>query len=591
MEFHYKTIKIKKKTLVQEGCLSMNDTGICLLTGKNGAGKTLLLSQIYEKYQKRAIFCKQENDGILEHFSVVENISMTKNKAVNDEISKKLAFYGLEHLLPLHTKKMSGGEKRMVCLLRAIFSNRSIVFIDEPTNDLDYIMVEKLTTIIKDYEEKKLFFMITHDSRFYAIAEKVFIIENNVVRIRQEKEREKIAEHNKENVMLGENGNIAGCKLSEGEGHNKTGRDFIQIWKKNRIGICFFILISILVINYMAEIVQINEETLEANLKENQINLFVPVSSMEVADLFHGAINIKLAEEILNANLWKNSKEIVKTNERTDTGTAIKGIVLNETKNYEVYPMEFFNQEERAYKYPLDVYLTDFLGEEYDTAWIDVSDIMGNTFMDMLMDCEGKRYEFDKRLYDKSVKKIAEEEPKNGKKNEPVYITVILKQGYGIEDFLKDSSVKQQLTAENIYLQSNETIKTCNQLKFIITYKELMKDMCTLCVLILVIEILFHLAYLFYKKKDMRILYDYGLEIGELKKNILKCENDMIWRGLIALVIGAGCFLYLYVDKKAFVILNYFPVIYLLLIAIFSWKIREVILKKAVDIFCSWKYR
>lgn len=583
MEFQFKRIKIKNKILLQEGCLSMNDTGVCLLTGKNGTGKTLFLHQIYDRYQKDAIFCKQENDGILEHLSVIENISITQNKEANDEITQKLKFYQLEHLLTLDSGKMSGGEKRMVCLLRVIFSDRSIVLIDEPTNDLDYVMVEKLITIIKDYEKEKLFFMITHDNRFYEIAEKVFVIENGVIRSNIYKDdREKVVK----NVIEDDKRKTADYNLDGKKKYNKSTKDFIHIWKKNRIGICFFVLISILAINCIGEIIQIKEETLEADLKENQINLFLPVSSMGTADLSHGAVPVKLVNDMLGRDLWKNSKRIMKTKDSTNNRTETEGIVLNNTKKYEVYPMEFFNQEERAYKYPLYVYLKYFLGVEETSGWIDMSNIMECTFMD----CEGKRYDFDKKLYDKSVKKIIDENPKNGKKNEVVYMTVILKSGYKIEDFLDDNGVKQIIT-DNLYLQSNETITACNQLKVITTYKRLIKNMCMLCILILIIEVLFYIIYLFYKRKDIRILYDYGLEIIQLKKNILKCENDRISRIIITLVVGMGCFLCLYINEKAFVLLNYFPVMCLFLTAIFSWEIRKRILKKEIEIVCNWKYR
>ena len=118
---------------------------INVITGKNGVGKTLILQRMIEfaiENDMKAIYVEQSNEAVLQSCSVLENISMSKEKEATSEAFEYLKRYNLEHLAEHEVNELSGGEKRLVCLLRGFFHTTDLLLVDEPTNDLDYRMVE-----------------------------------------------------------------------------------------------------------------------------------------------------------------------------------------------------------------------------------------------------------------------------------------------------------------------------------------------------------------------------------------------------------------------------------------------------------------
>lgn len=572
MRIQFEAIKVKKKILIQEGCLSVNNQGIYIITGQNGSGKTLLMKNIYSHFEKQMVLVEQENDGIIAELSILENISMTKEEQRNKRIKQLLIAYQLEELLTLNRNKMSGGEKRIICLLRGIFSERKIILIDEPTNDLDYRMVEKLLLLLKDFAIKKLFLIVTHDSSFHSIAKGIF-------RVKDKQITGSVPSIEKNSESL---------EKAEGIHDTKSVENgiFNTLWRKNRIGILIVCLIGILAFDYTNKVVHIQDEVIETNLHGNQINLFYSVSNIGIADLNTGAVPIKWANDLLNENVWFHSDKFSKSKYLGSYIEDIQGLELDSSFDYKVYPMEYFNQKDRSYQYSFQTYLTDILGVGAEEGWIDASDIMGRSGVKEV----GTRYPFQQELFDKSIEKITSISDENKNTYEATFLTILLRNGYSTKEFLNDKRVIERMD-DNIYIQSKETIEVCNQLKQIVDYKQFMKNMLQLGIMLIVIEVLYLCIYLFAKRRYISILYYYGYEKEELKKNILEQQKDQLVRALLVFMLLLYSVFALYGRGKAFIFINYFPVFYTILFAMSSCKLRKKIIKQGVEMFCSWKYR
>ncbi len=76
----------------------------------------------------------QNNNSMITELSILENISMNVDKKYNVQLEKNVVECGCGKLLQKDIRKLSGGEKRLVSLLRVIFSKEKIILIDEPTN-------------------------------------------------------------------------------------------------------------------------------------------------------------------------------------------------------------------------------------------------------------------------------------------------------------------------------------------------------------------------------------------------------------------------------------------------------------------------
>ncbi|MBV1822361.1 ATP-binding cassette domain-containing protein, partial [Bacteroidales bacterium MSK.15.36] len=77
-------------------------------------------------------------------------------------------------------RKLSGGEKRRLYLLKVLMDAPNVLLLDEPTNDLD----TETLTILEDYLENfnGSVISVSHDRYFLdKIADKIFVFEGNGV--------------------------------------------------------------------------------------------------------------------------------------------------------------------------------------------------------------------------------------------------------------------------------------------------------------------------------------------------------------------------------------------------------------------------
>lgn len=119
---------------------------------------------------------KQDDNQILEYETVLTNISM--NEIAEKTVINFLEEHQLDYLITKKSKFLSGGEKRLVNLLRAILSNQEVLILDEPSNDLDIDVFEKAKQIIYQAAKSKIILLITHDDRFTEYDKKIEIKKN-----------------------------------------------------------------------------------------------------------------------------------------------------------------------------------------------------------------------------------------------------------------------------------------------------------------------------------------------------------------------------------------------------------------------------
>jgi cobalt/nickel transport system ATP-binding protein len=160
------------------------------VVGPNGAGKTTLLRTMiglqkpssgivrafgrerrsqadFREVRLRAAYLFQDADDQLFCPTVVEdvafgplNMGLEEDKAL-EKARVTLAFLGLEHLGPRITRRLSGGEKRLVCLAGILSMDPDVLLLDEPTNSLDAKHVEKLTQILAGLDKSMI--IVSHD--------------------------------------------------------------------------------------------------------------------------------------------------------------------------------------------------------------------------------------------------------------------------------------------------------------------------------------------------------------------------------------------------------------------------------------------
>ena len=157
--------------------------------GRSGSGKTTLIklmlgfyninkgqilynnTNIYDldiEYLRKNISYVNQNTKLF-NYSVLKNIKYS-NKATYTDVKFLINKYKLELILPdlsknvgINGNNLSGGQKQVVLILRAILKKSKIYFFDEPTSALDSITFNKILNIINDLKNKATVIIVTHD--------------------------------------------------------------------------------------------------------------------------------------------------------------------------------------------------------------------------------------------------------------------------------------------------------------------------------------------------------------------------------------------------------------------------------------------
>ncbi|KRM24994.1 ABC-F family ATP-binding cassette domain-containing protein [Limosilactobacillus panis] len=165
------------------------------ITGENGAGKTSLLNVIAQRVPLDSGVLKigetvkfgyytQQTEGIDDSKRMISFLSEVA-ESVTDKDGNKLSVTQLleRFLFPrfMHgtlIRKLSGGEKRRLYLLKILMQQPNVLLLDEPTNDLDISTL----TVLEDYLDSFAGTVITvsHDRYFLdKIADDLLIFHGN----------------------------------------------------------------------------------------------------------------------------------------------------------------------------------------------------------------------------------------------------------------------------------------------------------------------------------------------------------------------------------------------------------------------------
>jgi putative ABC transport system ATP-binding protein len=188
---------------------TVNKAELALIVGPSGAGKTTVLNmlggmdtctsgEIYldgaqiSKYSRRQLirYRREEIGFVFQFYNLVPNLTALENVELAAQICQEpldaeqcLLDVGLGERLQNFPSQLSGGEQQRVAIARALAKNPKLLLCDEPTGALDYQTGKNILKLLQDTcrKNEKTVVIITHNSAFEAIADRVIRISNGTV--------------------------------------------------------------------------------------------------------------------------------------------------------------------------------------------------------------------------------------------------------------------------------------------------------------------------------------------------------------------------------------------------------------------------
>ena len=155
LEILHLTKRFGEKTLFEDLNLTVEEPAV--LWAPSGWGKTTLL-------RVSAVF---QEDRLCPQLNAVQNVALVLpglETQYKEQIETCFQQLGLEQeALVLPARKLSGGQKRRVALLRALLAPSDTLLLDEPFTGMDPETLQKAAALLRERGGGKNVLLATHD--------------------------------------------------------------------------------------------------------------------------------------------------------------------------------------------------------------------------------------------------------------------------------------------------------------------------------------------------------------------------------------------------------------------------------------------
>lgn len=202
---------IGKNDIIKNISFSVKDGEFFVLCGPSGAGKTTILrlitgelepecgdilvngkSVIRLPMQERGVILVAQDNQLFPHMTVYENAAFAlKAKHIpRTEIKKQLdelaVRFRLENHMQHYPHELSGGQKKLAAILRAMAVQPKVLLLDEPFNGLDNTLHDEIRRFILDLQKERdlTVVLITHSKEdAFNMGDRIGFIFNGKLRL------------------------------------------------------------------------------------------------------------------------------------------------------------------------------------------------------------------------------------------------------------------------------------------------------------------------------------------------------------------------------------------------------------------------
>ena len=203
LDVHYGRAKV-----LHDIVLTVGEGELVCLVGRNGAGKTTLLKTIggFLKPSKGSIRFREEriegwppekvalkgiryvfqDKRVFGELTVRDHIELaafpTKEK-VDRAVARLIGIHPkMEKLLNSKAKGLSGGERQILLIGRALIGNPELLLIDEPTEGLAAIIISEIAHILREMKSKISMIIVEQNLSIVAsLADRIYIMKEGAI--------------------------------------------------------------------------------------------------------------------------------------------------------------------------------------------------------------------------------------------------------------------------------------------------------------------------------------------------------------------------------------------------------------------------
>jgi putative ABC transport system ATP-binding protein len=198
---YYRTNARTQTRALDDVSLVIDRGSITVINGPSGSGKTTLLALLgaLERPTRGQVYFEGDNLGdcsgmqlarvrrrlgfIFQDFALIPNLTVEENITYSliplgltrtqrsCRARELLARFGMEAMLSVRARSLSGGEKQRVAIARALAGQPEALLADEPTSNLDPSNAEALLQTVRQlHAEGKTVVLSSHDPAVIALA-------------------------------------------------------------------------------------------------------------------------------------------------------------------------------------------------------------------------------------------------------------------------------------------------------------------------------------------------------------------------------------------------------------------------------------
>ena len=210
VEFKNVSFKYSRLQVLKNVSFTANPNQITAIVGKTGSGKTTLFNLLLRMYRvndgkilidriniydySRDVF--NSNVSIVNQKTFIFNMSIRANLSLIDsnkkrqiDACKRVGIHdfimslpdGYSTILKEDATNISGGQKQLLSLARALLTSSEIILLDEVTSSLDPNTTNKIINLLDDLKTDHTIIVITHNKDLMRRADKLVVLNNGKV--------------------------------------------------------------------------------------------------------------------------------------------------------------------------------------------------------------------------------------------------------------------------------------------------------------------------------------------------------------------------------------------------------------------------